>query len=93
MVFNRLMAGFLAGITIPIVCHEQIYMVIATSFLRPHLKYRMDAEKRNKNLAVRTDELDSYLKDIFKSGVFFFLVIGPVLYQIYIKGNDLEGLP
>jgi len=44
-------------------------------------------------LAVRTDELDAYLKDIFKSGVFFFLVIGPVLYQIYFKGTDLEGLP
>lgn len=87
MVFYRLASGLAAGLTIPMVCNENVYLVIATSFLRPHLKYRMDAEKRNKNLAVRTDELDAYLKDIFKSGIFFFIVIGPVLYKTYVKGE------
>ena len=55
MVFNRLASGFIAGLTFPMICNENVYLVIATSFLRPHLKYRMEAEKRNKNLAVRTD--------------------------------------
>jgi hypothetical protein len=87
MVFYRLASGLLAGLTIPVVCNENVYLVIATSFLRPHLKYRMDAEKRNKNLAVRTDELDAYLKDIFKSALFFLIVIGPVLYKVYVKGE------
>ena len=87
MVFYRLASGLLAGLTIPVVCNENVYLVIATSFLRPHLKYRMDSEKRNKNLAVRTDELDAYLKDVFKSALFFFIVIGPVLYKVYVKGE------
>ena len=55
MVFYRIISGMIAGLAIPIVCNENVYLVIATSFLRPHLKYRMDTEKRNKNLAVRTD--------------------------------------
>jgi len=49
----------------------------------------MEAEKRNKNLAVRTDQLDAYLKDIFKSALFFFIVIGPVLYKTYIKKEEI----
>jgi hypothetical protein len=89
MVVYRLAAGLVAGLTIPLVCHENVYLVIATSFLRPHLKYRMDAEKRNKNLAIRTDELDGYLKDIFKSALFFFVIIGPVVYKTYVKGEDI----
>lgn len=71
------------------ICNENVYLLIATSFLRPHLKYRMEAEKRNKNLAIRTDELDAYLKDIFKSAIFFFIVIGPVVYKTYIKNEEI----
>ena len=89
MVFYRLASGLLAGLTFPMICNENVYLVIATSFLRPHLKYRMEAEKRSKNLAVRTDELDAYLKDIFKSALFFFIVIGPVLYKTYIKKEEI----
>ena len=70
-------------------CHENLYLVIASSFLRPHLKYKIEAAKRHKDQAVSTHELDSYLKDIVKSFAFFWLVIGPTIYKTYYLKEEL----
>ena len=61
-------------------------MTIATSFLRPHMKYRMEAAKRHKNVAIKSESLDSYLYDVVTSAAFFFVMIGPVCYRTYVKG-------
>lgn len=89
MVFLRVAAGFAFGITFPMVCHENMYLLIATSFLRPHLKYRMDADARDKNLAISLDEVDSYLADVGKSFVLFWLLLGPAVYRTYWLKEDL----
>ena len=47
--------------------------------------------KRHKDIAIRTDQLDSYLKDVFKSGLFFFLAAPFVFYRVYYKGEDIYG--
>ena len=52
MVFIRLGAGFLVGITIPYVCHENIYLTIASSLLHPHIKYHMYKKEKDPKLAV-----------------------------------------
>ena len=91
MVFNRLVAGFGFGILFPMFCDRNVYLLIATSFLRPHLKFRMEQSKRHKDIAIRTDQLDSYLKDVFKSGLFFFLAAPFVFYRVYYKGEDIYG--
>lgn len=89
MVFFKFAAGLAFGVALPMCCHENIYLVIATSFLKPHLKYRIEAAKRHKDHAISTQELDSYFKDIFKSFIFFWVVIGPVLYKTYYLKEEL----
>ena len=89
MVFVRFAAGLTVGLTLPLMCHENVYLLIATSFLRPHLKYRMEAASRHKDIAISTDSLDSYLIDVAKSFVLFFILIGPVVYKTHYLGEDL----
>ena len=86
MVFYRFAAGIAFGIMVPVYAHENVYLTIATSFLRPHMKYRMEAAKRNKNAAIKTESLDGYLYDVMTSAAFFFLIIGPVCYRTYVQG-------
>ena len=54
MVFLKLSVGFLTGVTIPFLVNEMTYMTIANSFLRPHLKYKIQKEKIDKDRAVPT---------------------------------------
>lgn len=85
MVFLRLGLGFVAGTTIPFLVNEMTYMTIANSFLRPHLQFAIEREKIEKNKAVSTHLLDSYLRDVVGSFFLFFIAIGPVLYESYFK--------
>ena len=89
MVFNRIFGGFVFGMAVPMLVHENVYLTIATCFLRPHLKFRMENEKRNKDLAIPTAALDDYLIDMGKSFFLFFLLIGPVAYKTYIKKENI----
>ena len=40
MVFARLGAGFLTGVTVSMCSHDYVYLTIANSFMRPHYRYR-----------------------------------------------------
>ena len=94
MVFYRLAAGFVFGVTFPMVCNESVYMLLATSFLRPHLKYRMNLATLDKDAALPSQFLDEYLADMFKSTVFFFFAAPMMMYKVYVKGEDFsQGNP
>ena len=54
MVFYGLAAGVVFGITFPMTCNEDIYLLLASSFLRPHLKWRIERAKQHKDLAIST---------------------------------------
>lgn len=71
------------------VCDETIYMFLASSFLRPHLKYRQQQANRHKDLAISTDDLDRYMKDVFKSALFFVLASPWVFYKVYWEKTDI----
>jgi hypothetical protein len=90
MVFLKLSVGLLTGVTIPFLVNEMTYMTIANSFLRPHLKYRIQRDKIDKNRAVPTQMLDAYVRDVVTSFLMFFVVIGPVVYESYFKKNGEE---
>jgi hypothetical protein len=85
MVFLRLGMGFVVGCAVPFLVNDMIYMTIANSFLRPHLKFRIERERLHKDQAVPTAMLDSYLKDVIGSFLLFFAAIGPVIYESIIK--------
>ena len=87
MVFTKLGLGFAVGMTIPFIVNDMIYMTIANSFLRPHLKFRIEREKMKKDLALPTYMLDSYIKDVVGSFLLFFLAIGPVVYDSIVKSR------
>jgi hypothetical protein len=90
MVFVRLGLGLFAGIAIPYMVKDMVYMTIANSFLRPHLRYIIERERIHKDRAVSTNLLDSYLKDVFGSFLLFFVAIGPVVYECYFKRVSAE---
>jgi hypothetical protein len=85
MVFYRLAAGFAFGVTVPFLVKDLVYMTISNAFLRPHLKYRMEKERLDKDRAVSTTMLDNYVKDVFGSFIVFWFVLGPVIYEAYFK--------
>lgn len=85
MVFYRLGAGFLFGLTLPFMVKDLVYMTISNAFLRPHLKYQLEKERLDKNRAVSTTMLDNYIKDVVSSFFIFWLAIGPVVYESYFK--------
>lgn len=93
MVFLRLGLGFVVGVAVPFVVNDMVYMTIANSFLRPHLRYMVEREKLKKEQAVPTVLLDSYVKDVVGSFFLFFIAIGPVVYQSYFKKVTHEGKP
>jgi hypothetical protein len=49
MVFGRLGFGFAVGVTVPFLVNDMVYMTIANSFLRPHLKFRIERDKLKKD--------------------------------------------
>jgi len=83
MVFYRLAAGFAFGVTLPFLVKDLVYMTISNAFLRPHLKYRLERERLDKDRAVSTKMLDNYVRDVFGSFLVFWIIIGPVVYQAY----------
>ena len=89
MVFYGLASGLLFGFSFPMICDEQIYLFLAATFLRPHLKFKLQQEKRHKDLALRADHLDAYTKDIFKSLLFFTLSAPFVFHKVYWKREGL----
>ena len=91
MVFYRLGFGFFAGIAIPFMVKDMVYMTIANSFLRPHLKFRIEREQISKEKAVSVQMLDSYVKDVVGSFLLFFVAIGPVVYESYFKKKSVPG--
>ena len=90
MVFVRLGLGVCVGLVVPFMVKDMVYMTIANSFLRPHLRYRIERGLMHKDKAVTTGMLDSYLKDIFGSFLLFFVAIGPVVYECYFKKVNPE---
>ena len=48
----------------------------------------MVKQQRDPNKAVPVRELDYYVKDIARSFLLFFLMIGPVMYKTYILKQD-----
>ena len=90
MVFTRLGAGFICGCAIPYFVNETVYMTIANSFLRPHLKFIIDREKLKKDIAVPPHMIDAYIKDVIGSFLMFFIVIGPVVWDSVIKKKGLK---
>lgn len=48
MVFLRLGLGLASGIAIPFMVNDMVYMTIANSFLRPHLRFQIEREKLKK---------------------------------------------
>ena len=87
--FGKVCFGLMSGITIPFMVHDNVYYAIATCFLSPHLKYRREVKQRNVDRALPVESLDKYFKDIGKSFVFFWLVIGPTLYTTYVKKQNM----
>ena len=89
MVFYRLGAGLIFGVTLPFMVKDLVYMTLSNAFLRPHLKFRIERERLHKDQAVSTRMLDSYLKDIFGSFVIFWAALGPVVYEAYFRKSEM----
>ena len=88
MVFNRLGAGFITGMFITCNAHEYVYMTIASCFVRPHWRFqKLKKERISKEMAVPTELLDSYVKDVLGSFALFWVIIIPVFYKAYISKN------
>jgi hypothetical protein len=49
MVFYRLGAGLICGLTLPFMVKDLVYMTLSNAFLRPHLKYRIEKERLHKD--------------------------------------------
>lgn len=90
MVFVRIGMGVFVGFAVPFMVKDMVYMTIANSFLRPHLRFRIERDLMQKDKAVSTTMLDSYLKDVIGSFLLFFVAIGPVVYECYFKKVDPE---
>jgi hypothetical protein len=90
MVFYRLGAGLIFGLTLPFMVKDLVYMTLSNAFLRPHLKFRIERERLHKDQAVSTRMLDSYLKDIFGSFLIFWAAIGPVVYEAYFRKSEMS---
>ena len=75
MVFTRLGLGLAVGCTIPFLANDMVYMTIANSFLRPHLRFFIERDKLKRDVAVSTYLLDSYIKDVVGSFFLFFFAI------------------
>lgn len=56
---------------------------MANAFVRPHLRLKMYLDNKHKDLALNTNFLDSYIKDVIGSFFVFFIAIGPTVYRAY----------
>ena len=93
MGFGRLVLGFTTGIALPYMVHDNLYYAIATCFYLPHLTFAKKKAKLAKQQAIPLELLDSYLKDVGKSFLLFWLLLGPTLYKTYYtKENILDAL-
>ena len=92
MVFAKFFVGLGAGMTIPFMVHDNVYYAIASCFFSPHLKFREQQRKIHANYAYDIKHLDNYFKDIAKSFLFFWLIIGPTLYITYYKKENILEL-
>ena len=89
--FGKVFLGLTCGLTIPFCVHDNIYYAIATCFLSPHLKYSEQNGKRNPDKAIPVECLDNYLKDIGKSFLLFWIILGPTMYRTYwLKENMFD---
>ena len=43
-------------------------------------------------MAIPVESLDNYFKDVGKSFIFFWLIIGPTLYKTYYLGENMFDL-
>lgn len=84
MVLFRLGLGLAVGITIPQMVNEELYLLMATSFLRPHLKLKYELQIIGKDRAISIEMINSYLKDVISSFFIFFYLTGPWFYHRYI---------
>ena len=94
--FGRIAAGLGLGMTIPFMVNHDVYYAIATCFLSPHLNYWKEHYKKHQDKAISVESLDAYIKDVGKSFIFFWLIIGPTCYKTYyLKESILEnaGMP
>jgi hypothetical protein len=85
MVFTRLAAGFVCGLTLPFMVKDLVYMTLSNAFLRPHLKFRIEREHLHRDRATSTTMLDNYIKDVVGSFIVFWFAIGPVVYDAYFR--------
>ena len=91
MVFLKIGFGFLTGVTISSYCHEYIYLSIVNGFLSPHWRYkRKVAEMYSTRHALDTRMLNIYMIDIASSFFMFWVMIGPIAYQVYVKKEPVQ---
>mmetsp|Transcript_11504 Transcript_11504/g.14475 ORF Transcript_11504/g.14475 Transcript_11504/m.14475 type:complete len:189 (+) Transcript_11504:20-586(+) len=90
--FGKVLLGVTCGVTIPFCVHDNVYYAIATCFLSPHLKYSRETRQRNQDKAIPVEALDSYIADVGKSFLFFWLIIGPTVYKTYWLGEDMLAM-
>ena len=90
--FAKVLFGFTCGMTIPFMVHDNVYYAIATCFLSPHLKFSRENKERHPDLAMPVECLDNYFKDIGKSFILFWLIIGPTLYKTYYLKENMAIL-
>ena len=83
MVFGLFFLGIGCGVTLPFVVHKNLSTAMSICFLQPHLKYQLEKEKLNPNVAVDVGRVDDYILDVGKSALLFFVLIGPVMYKTY----------
>ena len=91
MVFYQIGAGLCFGVMLPQFVDHNVYMVIANSFMRPHLRFRVYLANKNPNMALDSNMIGSYVKDVFGSTLLFFMVILPTLKSAYFPSKVIES--
>ena len=86
MVYIQFGAGLASGIFITMSCHKEVYDVIATCFVRPHMRYRkLKNQYYTDDHALDTKLLDMYVKDVLASFVLFWYAFPVSVYNAYFK--------
>ena len=88
MVFVGLGFGLLCGMTFSFSVNRNIFVFTQASLLLPHYKYYEVRKSRGKYGATQSDEVEHYIKSIFKGIAFFTLFIGPAFYLTHVKKID-----
>ena len=75
-------------------CHHDVYMVISSCFVRPHLRYRkLKNQYYTEDHALDTKLLDMYLKDVFASFLLFWYAFPASIYKAHFKKEEKELRP